>query len=117
MKFLVLLAESAAAEQEWDEASEEARQVYMDAHDAFSAAIQEHGEILGGEALAGRTAGTTLRHSGGQPVWTEGPYAESVEQLGGYYLVDVPDLDQLMKAAVLLPHSYAVEIRPTVTIE
>jgi hypothetical protein len=49
-------------------------------------------------------------------VVTEGPYAETVEQLGGFYLIDVPDLDTAVGLAALLPQEYAVEVRPTLEV-
>ena len=47
---------------------------------------------------------------------TDGPFAETVEQLGGYYLIDAPDLDTAVELAKLLPREYAVEVRPTVEV-
>ena len=43
---------------------------------------------------------------------TDGPYAETVEQLGGFYLVELPDLDAAVEAARLLPSAYTIEVRP-----
>ena len=116
MKYLVLLAATDESDQAWDNGTEEERNAVMAAHEAFDAAIAERGEILSGEALAGPRNATTLRHVNGKPTWTDGPYAEAAEHLGGYYLVDVPDLDIVMQAAALLPSDYAVEIRPIIDI-
>ena len=49
---------------------------------------------------------------GDDRVVTDGPYAETVEQLGGFYLVDLPDLDAAVGAARLLPSAYTIEVRP-----
>ena len=45
---------------------------------------------------------------------TEGPYAETVEQMGGFWLVELPDLDAALAAARLLPEAYSVEVRPVI---
>jgi hypothetical protein len=48
---------------------------------------------------------------------TEGPFAETVEQVGGFYLIDVPDMDTAVELAALLPREYTVEVRTTVEVE
>ena len=48
---------------------------------------------------------------------TDGPFAETVEMIGGYYDVELPDLDHAMAACALLPAAYSLEIRPTIKIE
>jgi hypothetical protein len=114
MKYLVLMA---ADEGEWTSATPEARQRIMDAHDAFHKAVADSATMLAGEALAESAAGRTLRHADGQPVVTEGPYAEGVEQLGGFYLIEADSMDVVLELSRLLPPSYAVEVRPTIEIE
>ena len=114
MKYLVLLAEE---EGRWDTASAEERQRVMDAHDAFHRAVAERATMVAGEALAEPPEGRTLRHVDGEPVVTEGPYAEGVEQLGGFYLLEAESIDVVLDLCRLLPASYAVEVRPVVQIE
>ena len=108
-KYLVLLA---ADEGDWDAATAEERQRVMDAHDAFHQAVAERATMVAGEALAESAYGRTLRHVDGEPVVTEGPYAEGVEQLGGFYLVEAESIDVVLDLCRLLPSSYAVEVRP-----
>ncbi len=48
---------------------------------------------------------------------TDGPFTETVEQLGGFYLIDVADLDTAVELAALLPREYTVEVRPTLEVE
>lgn len=115
MKYLVLMAYE--DEDAWDTLSAEERQTYFDAHDAFDRAVRERATMLAGEALAASSAATTLRRVDGRPVLTDGPYAETAEQLGGFYLVDAPDLDVMVELCQLLPPSYSVEIRPVIAIE
>ncbi|WP_151084381.1 YciI family protein [Nocardioides cynanchi] len=114
MKYLVLLAEEQGT---WQAATPEQRQVVMDAHTAFHQAVAERATMLAGEALAEAPEGRTLRHVDGQPLVTEGPYAEGVEQLGGFYLVEAESQDVVLDLCHLLPTSYAVEVRPVIEIE
>jgi hypothetical protein len=114
MKYLVLMA---ADEGEWDSARPEERQRIMDAHDAFHKAVADRATMLAGEALAESAEGRTLRHVDEKPVVTEGPYAEGVEQLGGFYLVEADSIDLVLDLCGLLPTSYAVEVRPVIQIE
>ncbi len=116
-RFVVLIAYGSS---EWDDASEETRDYYFRAHDAFSAFVAEHGTEHASAALAEPGTATTVRRAGrardGEVVVTDGPFAETSEQVGGYYDVDLPDLDHAITAAGLLPAAYSVEIRPTITI-
>jgi len=114
MKYLVLLAEE---EGRWNTATAEERQRVMDAHDAFHRAVSERATMAAGEALAESSEGRTLRHVDGEPVVTEGPYAEGVEQLGGFYLVEADSMDVVLDLCRLLPTSYAIEVRPVIRIE
>ncbi len=101
----------------YESATAEVQQEYFDAHHAFEAYVAEHGRVLGSAALATADTATTVRHVAGDPTVTDGPFVETVEQVGGYYDVELPDLDTAIAAGRLLPPAYAVEIRPTVTIE
>ncbi len=117
MKVLVLLAEDDP--DAWQRATEEQRAAVFDAHDRFSAAVAARGAILAGEALAGVEEARTLRPArpgGGGRVVTDGPYAETAEQLGGFYLIEVTDLDAALELCRLLPEGYTVEVRPAVEV-
>ena len=81
-------------------------------HMAFA---QELGDTLrGGAGLKGTALATTVRTSGGSQTIHDGPFAETKEQLGGYYLIDVPDLDAAIAVAKRVPLTQdgAIEIRP-----
>ena len=87
--------------------------------DATIAAHNELAQSLGpiliaGEGLKSTDTATTLRYSGGQQSVHDGPFAETKEQLGGFYLIDVPDLDAAIEIArrIPMPHGGSVEIRP-----
>ncbi len=114
MKYLVLLADDPSA---WDRATEEERQSVLDAHQAFDQAVRDRGAMLAGEALTGVESATTLRLVDGVQTVVDGPYAETVEQLGGFYLIEVGDLDTAIELCRLLPQAYTTEIRPAVEIE
>jgi hypothetical protein len=114
VKVLVLLAEQEAR---WAEASPEVRQEVMDAHTAFHEAVAERATMLAGEALAGTTEARTLRHVDGAPLVTEGPFAETAEQLGGFYLLDAESMDVVLELCRLLPKGYAIEARPVIDVE
>jgi hypothetical protein len=110
MKYAVLIY---ADEQMWARATPEQRAGYHAAHTAFDAAVRDRATMLGGEALRDVGSATILRHdASGAPVITDGPFAETTEQLGGFYLVDAPDLDTMTSLCGLLPHEYALEVRP-----
>jgi hypothetical protein len=85
-------------------------------HDRFSAGVEGLGaELLGGEALEPTTTATSVR--GGADV-TDGPFAETKEALGGYYLVDAPDLDTALAVARTVPARFGgVEVRPVMTFD
>jgi hypothetical protein len=115
VKYLVLLAGDESVEASMSPADVRAE---MADHDAFSQAVSERGTILAGEALGESTTATTLRHRDGLPdgevMLTDGPYAETAEQIGGFYLIDLPDLDATTELCAMLPSWYSVEIRPVV---
>jgi hypothetical protein len=110
VKVLFLLYED---EQVWASASADDRAQYMAQHDAFAAFLRERGTLEAAEALSTVAAATTVRRHGADVVVTEGPYAELTEQLGGFYLADVPSIDTAIEAVALLPQ-YTVELRPVV---
>ena len=91
----------------WEAASEEQQLAFFEGLEAFTAAVREHGEVVLGEALARPDRAVTVRGS----TTTDGPYAETVEQVGGFYVVDLPSQEAAADAARLLPVS-SVEVRP-----
>ena len=80
--------------------------------------LKDKGWHIAGEALHPTTEATTLRFGGGEPLTTDGPFAETKEQLGGYYLVECKDLDQAIEAASKIPvRGGSVEIRPVMLFD
>ena len=85
--------------------------------DGFFAANEKmiaDGVLVAGEALKGIETATSLRIRGGKVETMDGPFATTKEHLGGYYVVEVPDLDAALKYAAILPsaHFGTVEVRP-----
>lgn len=116
MKYLVLMADDPES---WNRATEAERQVVMDAHDAFTAGVLARATMLASEALEGVETAVTLRPaaSGAERMLTDGPYAETVEQLGGVYLIEAADRETVVDLCRLLPAGYTLEIRPVMQIE
>jgi hypothetical protein len=81
----------------------------------YDAWLHEKGWHLGGEALEPTSSATTVRAGEGKTLTTDGPFAETKEQLGGYYLIDAQNLDEAIEAASKIPSlgkEGSVEIRP-----
>jgi len=86
----------------------------IQAYAAYSAALGKAGVLLGSNRLRPTTEATSVRVKGGKTEVLNGPYAETREQLGGYYLIDVPDLDAALSWAARCPSSShgTIEVRP-----
>jgi hypothetical protein len=113
MRFLVLLTEKDHFDK-WEAADPALRKRTIEDYNAFGDAVRERGTLVVGDALDRPEEARTLRPGGSV---TRGPFAETVEQIGGFYLVDLPDLDSAVKIAALLPREYTVEVRPTLEVE
>ncbi len=111
-KYLILIYEGEA---QYATASAEVMGEIMEEHDRFSAGVPALGaELLGGEALEPTTTATSVR--GGEV--TDGPFVETKEALGGYYVVDAPDLDTALAVARTVPARFGgVEVRPVMTFD
>lgn len=77
------------------------------------------GVMVAGDALHPTSSATSVRVQGGETIATDGPFAETTEQLGGYYIIDVPDLDQAIEWAAKLPSAPRgpVEVRPVMVFD
>ena len=86
---------------------------------AYGEQMTSAGVMVGGDALHPTSAATTLRVREGDRLVTDGPFAETKEQLGGYYLIDVPDLDQALEWASKMPNiaRNSVEVRPVMKFD
>ncbi len=113
MQYLILIY---GDEQAWARASQQDRQKMHADHMAYGKEMTEKKVMLGGAQLAPTTSATTLRLGGGKPVATDGPFAETKEQLGGYYLIECANLDEAIKWAGRCPsiQNGAIEVRPLI---
>jgi hypothetical protein len=113
MKFLALIYDD---ESRWTDATPEQIAATFQAHGEFGEAAGEAGVYAGGEGLEPTATATTLRVRDGERMLTDGPYAETKEQLGGYYLLECKDLDEALAWAARIPEakSGAVEVRPVI---
>lgn len=114
MKFALLLYDDEAAWDELDEAEQAA------AFEGYAALDTEHGAIIrGGEALTPVATATTVRVRDGERLLTDGPFAETREQLGGFYVIDVPGLDEALAFAAKIPGATtgSVEVRPVLVFD
>jgi len=94
-----------------DTTPEQGREI-MAAWDEYTAALRDSGAFVAGEGLSPSATATTIRLAE-EPITTDGPYAETKEQLGGFYLIEVDDLDAAMEWARRVPMpGGAVEVRP-----
>jgi hypothetical protein len=89
-------------------------QAMMAGFNAFTAKVKADGVFRSGDGLQGVNTATSLRVRGGKVETMDGPFAETREHLGGYYLLDVPDLDAALRYAALIPVATygTIEVRP-----
>ena len=87
---------------------------FMQGYIAFTKKVQDEGKYVAGDALQDVDTATTVTVRDGKTAVTDGPFAETKEQLGGYYLLDCADLDEAVKYAAMIPTSEygRVEVRP-----
>ena len=106
MRYLLLIYE--------DEAAINPTPEVMARYEAFTKEVQEAGVYLGGEPLPPTSTATTVRVRAGAASNTDGPFAETKEQLGGYYMLDCADLDQALGYAAKIPAAEvgSIEVRP-----
>jgi hypothetical protein len=86
----------------------------LEAYAAFGTEMAARGVLQGGERLRPTTDATTVRVSGGEVLVSDGPFAETKEQMGGFYLIDCKDLDEAIEIASKVPAAAhgTVEVRP-----
>ena len=115
MKYLLLIYQDEAASARMNE---EQQNALTKDYTAFMNELQQSGAMRGGEALQSTTAATTVRVRNGKPLTTDGPFAETKEQLGGYFVVECQDLDQAIKIASMIPDAKggSVEVRPVADV-
>ena len=108
-----------ANEQDWASQTEEQSQAVNQEYMAFTKDIIDRGLMKGGEALQPTATATTVRVRDGETLTTDGPFAETKDQLGGFYLVDCKDLDEAIEVAARIPdvRRGSIEIRPIMDVD
>jgi hypothetical protein len=116
MKYLCLIYDN---ESTWATMSKEQADALMGEYFAFTEAIRQSGQYLAGEALQPVQTATTVRIRNGKLSTTDGPFAETKEQLGGYYLIEAKDLNDAIQVASRIPSAKlgSVEVRPVQVFE
>lgn len=111
MKYLLLIYH---AERDWSAKSEKQRQDMYAEYGKFTQEIQASGNFLAGSELAPVTTATSVRVRNGKQLTTDGPFTETKEQLGGYYLIEAKNLDEAIAIAARVPSAKAgtIEVRP-----
>jgi hypothetical protein len=111
MQYVLAIYESPEA---FDARTGEDQEAYRAAWQAYAEALRHAGVMTGGKGLEPPSTAATVRFRGGERTVQDGPYADTKEQLGGFFIIDVPDLDAAMDWAARCPvtHGGAVEVRP-----
>ena len=113
MKYMLLIYDD---EKAWAKFSETERQQYMGEYMQFTQQLKSGGQWVASSQLHPTSAATSVRLRNGKRLVTDGPYAETREQLGGYYLVEAKNLDEAIGIAARLPSARfgTIEVRPLV---
>ena len=113
MQFMLALI---ADERSWEEITPDEVKKNLAEMGQFNAELTEAGVFVTAAGLQERATGTTVHYSEGEPLVTDGPFAETKEQLSGFWILDVESLDDALAWAKKIPFtSNHVEIRPLVT--
>jgi hypothetical protein len=114
MQYLLLIY---SEEGYWSSITEEERQRWMDEYRKFTESIQKSGHYKAGQSLQPTTTARTVRVRDGKTLATDGPFAETVEQLGGFYWVEAKDMDEAISIAARIPSARggSIEVRPIQT--
>jgi hypothetical protein len=115
MRYLLSLYGDEQAEQSL---TAEERRAIVDQHMALGRRLREAGALVASEALTDSSEAKVLRRDGEQSVVTDGPFAETKEQLGGFYLLECADIGEALAWAEQVPQSpgLVAEIRPVVAV-
>ena len=102
---------------DWESLPAEQRQAISAEYATFTEELRESGKLVGGDALQPISTATSIRVRDGETLTTDGPFAETKEVLGGYYLIDVDTIDEALEWGARIPgaHYGTIEVRPVVT--
>ena len=116
----ILLIYSRESDREARQKDPAAAKAVMEDYFAYNKEAQQAGVFVGGDALHPVATATTVRLAEGKVMHTDGPFAETKEQLGGYYLLECSDLDDALAWAAKCPavkHGQAIEVRPVMKFD
>ena len=115
MQYMLLIYGNEAAMKSANPAD---RDAMIEAYREYTQSIIKSGNMKAGDALQPTATATTVRVRDGKTLTTDGPFAETREQLGGYYLVEAKDLDEATKLAARIPgaHVGSIEVRPVMQL-
>ena len=113
MKYLCMIYDD---EQAWQKFPKDVQDGYMREYMAFTDSIKKNGQHVGSNQLQPSHTATTVRIRNGKVSTTDGPFVETKEQLGGYYLIEAKDLDEATAIAARVPSAKfgSIEVRPVV---
>jgi len=116
MQYLLLIYDN---EKVWEDMPEAEKGRLFGAYTTFTNDIKASGHYIAGDALQPVRTATSVRVRNGKTQTTDGPFAETREQLGGYYLVEAKDLDEATKIAARIPSAEigTIEVRPVMKFE
>ncbi|MCC6994778.1 MAG: YciI family protein [Deltaproteobacteria bacterium] len=116
MQYMILIYDN---EKAWADMSKADSDKMFAEYMGYTQDMVKAGVMRSGDALKPTTTATTVRVRGGKTLTTDGPFAETKEQLGGYYLIDTANLDEALKWAARCPGARAgsIEVRPVMNME
>ena len=113
MQYLLLIY---GAEGQWDSRAGEEQQAIYQEYSALTTDLREQGKLISANELQPTSTATTVTVHDGEPIVTDGPFAETKEALGGYYLIEADSLDEALEWAARIPSARdgSIEVRPVV---
>jgi hypothetical protein len=119
MKYAILIFDEESAHPSPDQPDPAEWAKVYEEYNAYTQMLRDGGLYLGGEALQPNPTATTVRVRDGQTITTDGPFAETKEALGGFYLVEARDLDHALQLAAACPGAKfgSIEVRPVMTFD
>jgi hypothetical protein len=111
MKYLCLIYDD---EKLWSKMSKEQTDAMLSEYGAFTESVKKSGQYIAGEALQPTDTASTVRVRNGRLATTDGPFAETKEQLGGFYMINAKDLNEAIQIASRIPSAKvgSIEVRP-----
>ena len=116
MKYLCLIYDD---ESIWQKMSQDEMGRIMGEYNAYGSDIKASGHYIAGEALQPTSSATTVRVRNGKTITSDGPFAETKEQLGGFYMIEAKDLNDALQVAARIPGAKlgSIEVRPVMVFD